>query len=49
MKDYVKQLRESLNKMSPEEQKELDEEIRKNVECKLRVEEYLARIGYKDK
>ena len=46
MKDYVKQLKESLDKMTPEEQKTLDEEIRKNVECKLTVEEYLARIGY---
>ena len=49
MKDYVKQLKESLDKMTPDEQKVLDEKIRKSVECKLTVDEYLEMIGYKDK
>jgi len=49
MKDYVKQLKESLDRMTPEEQKALDEEIRKSIECKISVDEYLEMIGYKDK
>lgn len=49
MKDYVKQLKESLDKMTPDEQKALDEKTRKSVECKLTVDEYLEMIGYKEK
>lgn len=48
MKNYVKQLKESLDKMSPEEQKTLDDEIRKKFENSISVDEYLERIGYKD-
>lgn len=49
MKDYVKQLKESLDRMIPEEQKVLDEEIRKSIECKISVDEYLEMIGCKEK
>lgn len=50
MEDYVKQLKERFDKMTPEEQKALDEKIRMiNKECEISVDEYLERIGYKDK
>lgn len=49
MKDYVKQLKEALDKMSPEEQQKLDSEIREKFKNSISIEEYLERIGYKNK
>lgn len=43
MKDYVKQLEESLNKLSPEELQKLDD-IRNSYGESVSVDEYLAMI-----
>lgn len=48
MKNYIEQLKEALDKMSPEEQKTLDDKIRKKFENSIFIDEYLERIGYKD-
>ncbi len=50
MKDYVKQLTESLDKMTPEEKQAINEKIHKiGNKCKISVDEYLEMIGYKGK
>lgn len=49
MEDYVKRLKESLDRMTPEEQKALNEKILKiGEERKISVDEYLARIDYEN-
>lgn len=44
MKDYVKQIEESLNKLSPEELQKLDDDIRNSNGESVSVDEYLATI-----
>lgn len=44
MKNYVKQLGESLNKLLPEELQKLDEDIRNSYGESVSVDEYLAMI-----
>lgn len=44
MKDYVKRLEESLNKLSPEELQKLDDDIRNIYGESVSVDEYLAMI-----
>ena len=44
MKDYVKQLEESLNKLSPEELQKLDNDIRNSYGESVFVDEYLTTI-----
>lgn len=44
MKDYVKQLEESLNKLSPEELQKLDDDIRNSYGESVSIDEYLAMI-----
>ena len=44
MKDYVKQLEESLNKLSPEELQKLDNDIRNSYGESVSVDEYLTTI-----
>ena len=44
MKDYVKQLEESLNKLSPEELQKLDDDIHNSYGESVSVDEYLAMI-----
>ena len=44
MKDYVKQIEESLNKLSPEKLQKLDDDIRNSYGESVSVDEYLAMI-----